>query len=163
MLYQKIFHIRSFFMSKTKNASSLSQNKRKKSKSEQVNVLQVLVPSISIGIVVFFSTALIFSFILSKLSDPDSFFGVAAILMSVLCGMSCGITSCKITKTPMPYSLFCGLLMILLYLIISLFFNPSDFSTGMIFKTISVAALPVSSVLGAFSVRNKHKGRRKNK
>lgn len=150
-------------MAKSKNVSSLSSNKRKRSKSEQVNIVEAIIPSVAIGVAVFFLTALVFSFILSKLSDPDSFMGISAILLNIFCGMSCGIASCKITKKPMPYSIVCGLIMILIYLIMSLFFTPSDFPDGMIFKTISVAVLPLSSMLGAFAVRNKQKGRHKNK
>ncbi len=150
-------------MSKSKNVSALSSNKRKRSKSEQVNIFQAIIPSVAIGVAVFFLMALVFSFILSKLSDPDSLMGISAILLSVFCGMSCGIASCKLTKRHMPYSIVCGLIMVLIYLIISLFFTPSDFPQGMIFKTISVAALPLSSMLGAFAVRNKQKGHRKNK
>jgi len=150
-------------MPKSKNVPSLSSNKRKKSKGEQLNVFQAIIPSVAIGVAVFFLTALVFSFILSKLSDPDSLMGISAILLSVICGMSCGITSCRLTKRPMPYSIVCGLIMVLIYLIISLFFTPGDFPQGMVFKTISVAALPLSSFIGAFTVRNDRKDRRRNK
>jgi putative membrane protein (TIGR04086 family) len=135
-----------------------TQNKNhKKSKKGSGNLFQIIISSVAIGILSFFAASLILAFALSKMPDPDSLILPSAVIMSILSGLSGGFCSSKMSGRPMPYSLVCGLFMVLVYLVISLFFSPYDFDNGMIFKTATILSLPISSVAGGFLADKKHK------
>lgn len=136
--------------------SSKKSAPTQKNKHKGTNPLQTILASVCIGTAVFFAVSLIAAFVLSKTTDPDSLIIPASFFISVVCGMSCGICSYAISKEPFPQSLICGIVMVFVYLIISLFFDKADISSGMIFKTATVSVLPLSSVCGGMFLSKKN-------
>ncbi len=132
----------------------------KKDSATAAKPLQIIAASLCIGIASMLTASLALSFIMSKVPDPDILLMPCVLASSAVCGISCGVCSAMLSKKQMPYSLICGLIMVLVYLLISLIFDPADYSTDMIFKTANIAILPLCAVLGGTIAAKKHKQKR---
>jgi len=54
-----------------------------------------------------------------------------------------------------PWSIVSGLLMLVVFLFISLFFDSTDYENGMIFKSIVAAILPITAYISGTAVSKK--------
>lgn len=132
----------------------------KKDSAVGAKPLQIIVASLCIGIATMLTSSLALSFLMSKLPDPDILLMPCVLATSAICGISCGVCSATLSKKPMPYSLICGLFLVLIYLLISLIFDPADYNTDMVFKTANIAVLPLFSVFGGTVTSKKNKQKR---
>lgn len=119
--------------------------------------------SVFAGAVMLLISSAIFSFILEKSSNPDSLIPVCSVAATLIAGAVCGAVSAKITERPLPWSIVSGIAMVLVYLIISLFFDPADTDSDMIFKTVILACVLLSSlVFGIITGKKSVKAKRRH-
>lgn len=129
--------------------------KQKPGEKSKNPVTVILYPVIT-GTAVLLLSVLALSFLLEKSPDPNALLPVAAIICTLLAAAVSGSLSAKLSGKASPTSILSGLIMILVYLIISLFFDAQAFENGMVLKSAIVIILPAMAfVAGTVSAKNK--------
>ncbi len=120
------------------------------------NPVKILLFSFAAGTATLFLSVLVLSFLLEKSPDPNALLPVASIVCTLLTSAVSGSVAAKLSGKGSPWSVLSGLILILFYLVLSLFFDPADYENGMALKTAVVIILPVTALIaGTFSARKK--------
>lgn len=141
--------------SNTKQKRPSPPSLKSKHSANRKNPTQALIISFLAGAAVFFVSVLILSFLLEKSPDPNALIPAAAIICTILAAAVSGSAAAKLLGKATPWSILSGLIMILFYLIMSLFFDNSA-ESGIVLKSAIVVILPLMAlVAGVFAGRNK--------
>lgn len=104
--------------------------------------------SVAAGTAALLLSAALFAFLLGKTGDPDKWLSVSAAASAVLAGAASGGAAARLTGRPMPWSAAAGALMALVYLLVSLCFDPAEVDNGTVYKTLIL----VLTILSAYAV-----------
>ncbi len=120
------------------------------------NPFAILLFAFAAGTAVLFLSILVLSFLLEKSPDPNALLPAAAIVCTLVTSAVSGSVAAKLSGKGSPWSVLSGLVLILFYLVLSLFFDQSDYENGMTLKSAVVIILPVASlIMGTLSSRKK--------
>ncbi len=120
------------------------------------NPVTVLLYPVIAGTAVLLLSVFALSFLLEKSPDPNALLPAAAILCTVLAAAVSGSVSAKLSGKASPTSILSGLIMILVYLIMSLFFDAQDCENSMVLKSAIVILLPAMAfTAGIMATKNK--------
>ncbi|MBR5553585.1 MAG: TIGR04086 family membrane protein [Clostridia bacterium] len=140
-----------------KPQSTPSANRQKRRSAGKNPAVSVLFSAFA-GIAAFFAAVFVLSFIIEKSPDPNALLPACAVISAALSACVAGTVAAKTAGKVAPWSILSGLLMLIVFLFISLFFDSADHENGMIFKSIVVAILPTMAYI-AGTVTSKKKGK----
>lgn len=157
MIYHKIYHFGDFFMPKNnmhlKSQQSVIERQKKDSRKNPAVILGI---SFIFAVAVFFASVFFVSFLLEKSPDPNALVAAGSILCTVISCAVGGAVAAKLSGKVLPFSVLSGLLMVVFYLCVSVFFDSAEFEKSLASKTATIIILLVVSFLsGCFFVRKK--------
>ncbi len=146
-------------MSEIKSKAKKPKHAQRKPNSTNKNPIFALLISLVAGTAAFFASAFFITFLLEKSADPCSLLDAASIVCTVMAAGTAGAVSSRLTRRPAPWSIVSGLGMILVYLVLSVIFNDTKAGdNSMVFKTVTVALLPVIAFVSGklFAKKREH-------
>ena len=141
-------------MQKTNNKKQTA-----KKNANKKGLASAILISIISGVISLLGTALLSSFILNGLTSPESLIAVMSIVCGIVSGAVCGIFSARLTGAAFPWSIVCGILLLLIFFIISLFFE-ADTIPDPVYTVIYSAGIVMASFFAGIIASKKKKTKR---
>ena len=141
-------------MQKTNNKKQTA-----KKNANKKGLASAILISIISGVISLLGTALLSSFILNGLASPESLITVMSIVCGIVSGAVCGIFSARLTGSAFPWSIVCGILLLLIFFIISLFFE-ADTTPDPVYTVIYSAGIVMASFFAGIIASKKKKTKR---